>query len=430
MYTFYISYNIVTIFPLYTYESCLSLLTVTGRIDPDADCTTCGSFRRGKADCGDVDILITPSDSAVADSLPANTLSRLLLALERRGFLTDHLSLPSGHQEYVANSALQQQMHYQATAGTAGSSYAKSSSGHSHRSSSQRSGHIEHNSKAGAVTQHQAMSQSPLAGAAVCDVNSPTPSQLFSALSPVGQSGSHVSEALGSEALRVSESALSLSDEDCEGEASDWVDSNGEEQYTDGYGTQSGEEGQDNSVKYDTYGGKKKKSAHRLYFGSRGSYMGVCIIPGEGAIHRRIDIKVWIYSTVVLFITVTASIYISDIIMCILYCRCIRALSGRSLCSTSPARTASTAGCASTPPSMVLLWTTRCVCTTRLYFIVVYYTITLCYTVRYYTVMYYCVALYCTKLHFFVLYCTVYVQYVYNSITILTGWVLSIILHV
>ena len=249
----------------------------------------------------------------MSDSLPANTLSRLLLALERRGFLTDHLSLPSGHQEYVANSALQQQLHFQATAGTAGSSYAKSSSGRSHRSSSQRSDRNAHNSKAGAVTQHQAVSQSPLAGTAVCDVHSPTPSQLSFALSPMGQSGSHVSEALGSEALGVSESALSLSDEDCEGEASDWaVDSNGEEQYSDGYGTQSGEEGGKNSVKYDTYGGKKKKSAHRLYFGSRGSYMGVCIIPGEGAIHRRIDIKVRIYSTVVQYTTITISIYLQS----------------------------------------------------------------------------------------------------------------------
>jgi hypothetical protein len=59
-----------------------------------------------------------------------------------------------------------------------------------------------------------------------------------------------------------------------------------------GYGTQSEVEGEEEGVKYDTYGGKRKVSKHRLYFGSRGSYMGMCQVPRPGALHRRIDIKV------------------------------------------------------------------------------------------------------------------------------------------
>jgi hypothetical protein len=68
-----------------------------------------------------------------------------------------------------------------------------------------------------------------------------------------------------------------------EDERSDWEG---------GSGSQSGGEEAEDGVKYDTYGGKKKKTTHRLYFGSRGSYMGVCRVPRPNAIHRRIDIKV------------------------------------------------------------------------------------------------------------------------------------------
>jgi len=50
----------------------------------------CGSFRRGKPSCGDVDILIGPP----ADRESTDIVPHLVAELDRLGFLTDHLSLP------------------------------------------------------------------------------------------------------------------------------------------------------------------------------------------------------------------------------------------------------------------------------------------------------------------------------------------------
>ena len=54
---------------------------------PGAICTTCGSYRRGAAQCGDVDILITHADG----ESHAHILHKLVEALEQQHFLTDHL---------------------------------------------------------------------------------------------------------------------------------------------------------------------------------------------------------------------------------------------------------------------------------------------------------------------------------------------------
>lgn len=76
---------------------------------PEAECTVCGSYRRGRPESGDVDILILPpptskgdADGRYADSLDPTAieaLPRLVKTLERAGFLTDHLALPFGWRE-------------------------------------------------------------------------------------------------------------------------------------------------------------------------------------------------------------------------------------------------------------------------------------------------------------------------------------------
>ena len=48
---------------------------------------TCGSYRRGKETCGDVDILISRSD----DKAVAGMLEPLLQHLEKQGFLHERL---------------------------------------------------------------------------------------------------------------------------------------------------------------------------------------------------------------------------------------------------------------------------------------------------------------------------------------------------
>lgn len=52
----------------------------------------CGSYRRGKPQSGDVDILIAPRSGE--DMLPPHSLLTVIESLSQSGFLTDHLSLP------------------------------------------------------------------------------------------------------------------------------------------------------------------------------------------------------------------------------------------------------------------------------------------------------------------------------------------------
>jgi DNA polymerase lambda len=50
-------------------------------------CETCGSYRRGKASCGDVDVLITRNDDKPIDGM----LEPLIVALEKQDFLKERL---------------------------------------------------------------------------------------------------------------------------------------------------------------------------------------------------------------------------------------------------------------------------------------------------------------------------------------------------
>lgn len=60
------------------------------RLLPGVQCVCCGSFRRGRPTCGDVDILLAPPP----DQENITMLPSLLKQLEQSGFLTDHLALP------------------------------------------------------------------------------------------------------------------------------------------------------------------------------------------------------------------------------------------------------------------------------------------------------------------------------------------------
>ena len=55
----------------------------------------CGSYRRGRALCGDIDIIISRKDHKYEKKL----LIDLILELEKEGLLTDHLVLPSAGSE-------------------------------------------------------------------------------------------------------------------------------------------------------------------------------------------------------------------------------------------------------------------------------------------------------------------------------------------
>ncbi|KAL2769395.1 DNA polymerase lambda isoform c [Daubentonia madagascariensis] len=55
--------------------------------NPGLLCVACGSYRRGKVTCGDVDVLITHPDGRSHQGI----FSRLLDSLRQRGFLTDDL---------------------------------------------------------------------------------------------------------------------------------------------------------------------------------------------------------------------------------------------------------------------------------------------------------------------------------------------------
>jgi DNA polymerase lambda len=60
------------------------------RSDSHHEVEAVGSFRRGKATCGDIDILVTRRDGGVEKGL----LTQLVIELERRGFITDHITQP------------------------------------------------------------------------------------------------------------------------------------------------------------------------------------------------------------------------------------------------------------------------------------------------------------------------------------------------
>ena len=61
----------------------------------------------GKAQSGDVDVLIVPP--AGMEQLPPTTLPLLLHRLEQQGFLTDHLALPTGYHSLLKQALLLQE---------------------------------------------------------------------------------------------------------------------------------------------------------------------------------------------------------------------------------------------------------------------------------------------------------------------------------
>lgn len=63
------------------------------RSDSHHEIEAVGSFRRGKATCGDMDILITRRDGYVEKNL----LQHLVTELEKRRFITDHITFPKNY---------------------------------------------------------------------------------------------------------------------------------------------------------------------------------------------------------------------------------------------------------------------------------------------------------------------------------------------
>ncbi|KAF9578348.1 hypothetical protein BGW38_005897, partial [Lunasporangiospora selenospora] len=66
---------------------------VAHELHPDIQCRVTGSYRRGKPDCGDIDIVIARPDIDQGDELMA-IMEHVLQRLINTGFLVDHLSLP------------------------------------------------------------------------------------------------------------------------------------------------------------------------------------------------------------------------------------------------------------------------------------------------------------------------------------------------
>ena len=69
-------------------------------IDDGLEVVTCGSYRRGKPTCGDVDILVTHPDGRSHKGV----FTRMLEKGKEEGFLTDDLSIhndPEGQSKYL-----------------------------------------------------------------------------------------------------------------------------------------------------------------------------------------------------------------------------------------------------------------------------------------------------------------------------------------
>lgn len=72
------------------YEYVKQALFYVVRSDSKHDVEVVGSYRRGKASCGDIDILITRKDGYVERYL----LQNLVIELEKRKFITDNITHP------------------------------------------------------------------------------------------------------------------------------------------------------------------------------------------------------------------------------------------------------------------------------------------------------------------------------------------------
>ena len=66
-------------------------------VDPKIQVTICGSYRRQKATCGDIDMLITHPDYT-SDKPTPKFLKKVVEELKKKNILTDDLSF--GHAQY------------------------------------------------------------------------------------------------------------------------------------------------------------------------------------------------------------------------------------------------------------------------------------------------------------------------------------------
>ncbi|CAB4004769.1 DNA polymerase lambda-like, partial [Paramuricea clavata] len=64
-------------------------------VDPALECMICGSFRRGKSTCGDVDVLVSHPDGRSHEGV----MFLLLAELKENGFLTDDLTLMDNQKQ-------------------------------------------------------------------------------------------------------------------------------------------------------------------------------------------------------------------------------------------------------------------------------------------------------------------------------------------
>lgn len=71
------------------------------KIKPEIQGQVCGSYRRGKKDCGDIDILFSIPEGIEEDKKCLSSfLSELVAQLGDAGYLTDHLALPGASSRY------------------------------------------------------------------------------------------------------------------------------------------------------------------------------------------------------------------------------------------------------------------------------------------------------------------------------------------
>lgn len=73
---------------------------------PGVNVTIAGSYRRGKLDCGDIDILLSPPDGV--ETLNVHIVKEVVNCLSQSGFLTHHLAMPDEESIYFSGGKKRQ----------------------------------------------------------------------------------------------------------------------------------------------------------------------------------------------------------------------------------------------------------------------------------------------------------------------------------